>query len=194
MGLLCNMYEKELSRIIDASSNNALTFFVGAGVSALSGAPTWKDLINAINLQMGKDSKKEYSSDDYLIIPQMYYYSLGSNKSEYYRFITNELKTEKLKPNKIHLEMLNLNPVSFITTNFDSLLEDIAIQRCQGFKVVSQDKDVPQLYGDRYILKIHGDLKNKNIVLKEEDYLNYSENFKLIETLTKSIFAIHAAV
>ena len=41
------MYEKELQRILNASQNNALTFFVGAGVSALSGAPTWKALIHA---------------------------------------------------------------------------------------------------------------------------------------------------
>ena len=43
------MYEKELQRILTASQNNALTFFVGAGVSALSGAPTWKGLIHAIS-------------------------------------------------------------------------------------------------------------------------------------------------
>jgi len=36
------MYEKELQRILTASQNNALTFFVDAGVSALSGAPTWR--------------------------------------------------------------------------------------------------------------------------------------------------------
>ena len=35
------MYEKELQRILTTSQNNALTFPVGAGVSALSGAPTW---------------------------------------------------------------------------------------------------------------------------------------------------------
>ena len=47
------MYEKELQRILTASQNNALTFFVGAGVSALSGAPTWKGLIHAISDKKG---------------------------------------------------------------------------------------------------------------------------------------------
>ena len=47
------MYEEELKRILDASQNNALSFFVGAGVSALSKAPTWKGLINAICDKMG---------------------------------------------------------------------------------------------------------------------------------------------
>ena len=47
------MYEKELQRILTATQNYALTFFVGAGVSALSGAPTWKGLIHAISDKKG---------------------------------------------------------------------------------------------------------------------------------------------
>ena len=50
------MYEKELQRILNASQNNALTFFVGAGVSALSGAPTGKALIHAISDELEKMS------------------------------------------------------------------------------------------------------------------------------------------
>lgn len=188
------MYEQELQRILDASQNNALTFFVGAGVSALSGAPTWKELINAICDKLGRERKNEYASDEYLQIPQMYYYSLGDNKEEYFKFIEAQLHSTDLLPNTVHREMLNLNPVSFITTNYDTLLEDAAVQYCQSFKVVSRDEDVSTIFGDRFILKLHGDFKNKNFVLKEEDYLNYSENFKLIETLVKSIFSTNTVV
>lgn len=179
------MYEKELQRILTASQNNALTFFVGAGVSALSGAPTWKRLIHAISDRLGQARKDEYSSDEYLQIPQMFYYSLGENKEEYYTFVKAQLHSSPMLPNVIHREMLNLNPVSFITTNYDTLLEDAAVQYCQSFKVVSRDEDVPTIFGDRFILKLHGDFKHNNFVLKEEDYLNYSDNFKLIETLVK---------
>ena len=188
------MYEKELQRILNASQNNALTFFVGAGVSTLSKAPTWKELINAICDKLGRAQKEEYSSDEYLQIPQMFYYSLGENKEEYYKFVKEQLHCSSLTPNIIHREMLNLNPASFITTNYDTLLEDAAVQYCQSFKVVSQDEDVPTIFGDRFILKLHGDFKHNNFVLKEEDYLNYSENFKLIETLVKSIFSTNTVV
>ena len=51
------MYEEELGRILEASEKNALTFFVGAGVSALSGAPDWKELINAFCGEIGRDQK-----------------------------------------------------------------------------------------------------------------------------------------
>ena len=98
------MYEKELQRILNASQNNALTFFVGAGVSALSGAPTWKALIHAISDKLGRTRKDEYSSDENLQIPQMFYYSLGENKEEYYRFVKEQLYSASLLPNTIHRE------------------------------------------------------------------------------------------
>jgi hypothetical protein len=98
------------------------------------------------------------------------------------------------KPNRIHDLMIMLKPSSFITTNFDCLIEQSAIQNCAFYKTVATDKEVPKINGDKFILKVHGDLRHKNIVLKEEDYLNYSENFKLIETLLKSIFSTNTVV
>ena len=36
---------------------------------------------------------------------------------------------------------------------------------------------------------MHGDFVSRNIVLAESDYYNYSNNYPLIDTLVKSIFA-----
>lgn len=188
------MYEADFDRIVKASKNNSLTFFVGAGVSSLSGAPSWKDLINSILRNMGRETKGEYSSDEYLRIPQMFYYSINQDEEAYYSFVNENLFATELMPNIIHKELLSLNPISFITTNFDDLLEDAAVEYCQSYKSIACDTDVPDINGDRFILKVHGDMKHRNIVFKEEDYLNYSENFKLIETLLKSIFSTNTVV
>lgn len=190
------MYEKELLSILEASQNNALTFFVGAGVSSLSGASNWKELVNEFCDKLGREKKgkgENFSADEFLQIPQMYWSTYG-NKSEYYEIIKNKLNLSSLYPNEIHYKILEMTPVSIITTNYDTLLEDAAIQNCQSYKIITSDEEVPSIYGDKYILKIHGDLAHKNIVLKEEDYLNYSENFKLTETLVKSIFATNTVV
>lgn len=43
-------------------------------------------------------------------------------------------------------------------------------------------------YGSHYIIKMHGDVDEvEHIVLKEDDYLNYSQNHILIETYIKSL-------
>lgn len=188
------MYKNELEKILNASQRGALSFFVGAGVSALSNAPTWKGLIDAICQELGRDVKDHYSFDEYLQYPQMYYYSINEDSETYYNFVKSKICTSDLKPNQIHRELINLSPVSIITTNYDTLLEDAAMQLCQSFKAITTDSEIPSISGDRYILKMHGDFKHNNIVLKEEDYLNYSENFKLIETLAKGLFSTNTVV
>lgn len=188
------MYKELFKRIIEASQTESLTFFVGAGVSKLSDAPKWSELIDAFSDRIGREKKLYYSNEEYLSIPQMYYYSIDQDDGKYYDFINNCFGSKKLIPNAIHKMLLDLNPHAFITTNFDDLLETAASENCQSFKVVACDDEISEINGNRFILKLHGDLNHRNIVLKEEDYLNYSENFKLVETLLKSIFATNTVV
>ena len=188
------MYEIEFQRIINASAENSLTIFVGAGVSALSHAPKWSEMIDQICDMLGQDRKKRYSSDDYLQIPQIYFNEIGRNKKQYYSFLNKVLDTSNLEINEIHKMLIKLKPVSIITTNFDELLEEAAAAKCYSMKVIASDDEVSEINGSRFILKVHGDLKHNNIVFKEEDYLSYSDNFKLIETLLKSIFSTNTVL
>lgn len=188
------MYREQFKRIIEASQTESLTFFVGAGISKLSDAPKWSELIDAFSEELGRAKKSYYSNEEYLSIPQMYYYSIEQDEGMYYDFINNCFGSNKLNPNAIHKMLLDFNPRAFITTNFDDLLETAASENCQGFKAVACDDEISEINGNRFILKLHGDLKHRNVVLKEEDYLNYSENFKLVETLLKSIFATNTVV
>lgn len=188
------MYRDIFKRIIEASQTESLTFFVGAGISKLSNAPKWSELIDAFCDNLGRAKKPYYSNEEYLSIPQMYYYSIDQDEDQYYNFINHCFGGKKLIPNAIHKMLLDLNPRAFITTNFDDLLETAASENCQSFKVVACDDEISEITGNRFILKLHGDLNHKNIVLKEEDYLNYSDNFKLVETLLKSIFSTNTVV
>lgn len=188
------MYEDLFKQIADASGKNSLTFFVGAGVSRLSGAPSWLQLIEDINKKLGEPDKKEYSSEDFLRIPQMYYYSIEKRDDEYFTYLETLIDCSDLQPNLVHKMLFDFKPRSIITTNFDDLLEKSSVQFCQSFKTVACDAEVPQINGNRFILKIHGDMEHRNIVFKEEDYLSYSENFKLIETMLKSIFSTDTVV
>ena len=53
--------------------------------------------------------------------------------------------------------------------------------------MVSKDADLPYRKGGKELIKIHGDFESDNFVLKEDDYLSYSRNFRLIENYVKSI-------
>ena len=58
----------------------------------------------------------------------------------------------------------------------------------KNLQVVSKDEDLPYTSSNRMLIKMHGDFDNKNIVLKKSDYDNYEKNFQLISTLIKGLF------
>jgi len=188
--------ESYLRDIKNASKTGRLTFFVGAGISKLSNYPDWKELTNNFANRLGLDSKgadEEYSNEEYLSIPQKFYYSIDKNKSEYYKVIREELDSD-IDPNIIHDLMLVLKPASIITTNLDNLMEKAVSKQGLFYDVVARDADISHMKGSKFILKVHGDLECENVVLKEEDYLNYSDNFRLIEMFLKSIFSTNVVV
>ncbi|MEV9639802.1 SIR2 family protein [Mammaliicoccus sciuri] len=179
---------RESKRVIrEAINNNKLIVFVGAGVSANSGLPSWWDLVEKFTDGLGIDNKS-ITQDDFLKIPQ-YYFNERGNK-EYYDII-NKVFNVSVKSNPIHSLLLELQPNHFITTNYDELIEDAAREKGIFFDVVSKDEDLPFTPNNNMIIKMHGDLKNKNIVLKEDDYLTYSNEFKLIEHYIKALLSTH---
>lgn len=176
----------ESKRILqNASKNNKLVIFVGAGVSANSGIPMWSAIINKIK------SKLDIDESDFLKIAQYFYNSRG--QKEYYDFLESELNIES-EPNIIHDKILELNPYHIITTNYDNLIERQANQKGMFYDIVSKDKDLPYTPNNKMIIKMHGDFKDKNIVFKEDDYLSYANNFKLIENYVKSIFSTYTVL
>lgn len=174
---------KETKRIIyEAMENEQLVLFVGAGASVDSGMPLWKEAISKIaeKMQLTDDQ------NDYLKVPQYYYNSRG--KKEYTQLMRDIFKYEDcLLPTELHKTLLDLNTSTIITTNYDHLIEKAAEENGQFIRVVSQDVDMPYRKSKKELIKMHGDFEHDNFVLKEDDYLNYSRNFKLIETYVKSI-------
>ncbi|NGU54149.1 hypothetical protein G6Z29_13000, partial [Clostridium perfringens] len=179
--------DEKVRYIKNARDEDKLIIFVGAGISKNSNLPDWEQLIkvfvNKLNYPVKEEDK--LSSDEYLKIPQYYYNIHG--KEEYKKLIKEELDVGG-QPNDIHKLIFKLNPKHIITTNYDRLLENTIIEQRMLFDVISKDKDLLDSKKSKYIIKMHGDIKElDNIVLKENDYLNYSQNHILIETYIKSL-------
>lgn len=179
-------FTQESLRIIKkASEDNKLVIVVGAGVSMLSNFPSWKEVIDRFSGPFS-EQKDRYSQNEYLRIPQKYY-NLRGHK-EYYDLLRDIFDMD-LQSNKIHDEILNLNPIHLITTNYDDLLEKAIDARGLFYDVIAKDEEVSQTRTKHFLIKMHGDVKHQNVVLKENDYLSYSSQFRLIETMVKSIIA-----
>jgi NAD-dependent SIR2 family protein deacetylase len=180
-----------IRKIKEASDNNKLVLFVGAGVSANSGVPIWKQVIKKMAEDLGI-KEIEDSIETYLKIPQYYFNERG--EKEYFDKLHEIFLSKQYTPNPIHKELFKLNPIHIVTTNYDNLLESAANEGGLFYHIVREDRDLPYNNVNKTIIKMHGDFVNRNIVLKEDDYLSYSKNFMLIENYLKSLIATNTVL
>lgn len=175
---------KDIIKIQKAIREKSLVIFVGAGVSANSGVPTWGTLIDKIAKEL--KIEKDIQQNEYLKIAQYYY---NNNPKTFFASIKNFLDGE-WQPNSINEYLFQaFKPKYFVTTNYDDILEKTSNKLSMPYSVVAQDKDIPKVANNNAIIKMHGDFRHGNIVLKEDDYLKYSEKYRLMEVFIKSLFA-----
>ena len=186
------LYEELVDQIRKAVKNNTLSFFVGAGVSRCSGLPGWSDLITKMCNQMGIERSGKISFEECLKYAQFFYDSEG--EEEYLKFVRKEIAKQNAEPNEIHRLMLSFRPASFLTTNYDNLIEKAAAQECLSYTCVAKDSDVAGINGNNFILKVHGEIESNKIVLTEDDYLSYEEDFRLVSTVLRSVFATNTVI
>lgn len=177
--------EKDIKDIITASQNNKLVFFIGAGFSKLSETkllkiPSWEELINEL-----KEDLKISNESDFLKIAQLYFLKFGEHA--YYNKVKSSIKD--LAPSKFHKNLFDLNPHYIITTNWDNLIENTAQEKGLAYDLICSDADLAHSQLDKKIIKMHGSFQQHNFVFKEDDYLQYSQNFPLIENYIKGIFS-----
>lgn len=190
------MFEKEIDRLINANKNNSLVIFVGSGISLDSNLPKWKDIIvDMYEWLYGKkpDSNYNFSSDEYLTIPQKVY---DLDEEKYKEIFQNSFKDIKQIPNRLDDLIVKLKPDHIITTNYDQLLEKSLLNNglSNKYGVVYDDASFinkAQNY-DHYLIKMHGDLNDfESMVLKENDYLNYENKRPFTSNFINTLLSTH---
>ena len=174
-------------QLVKSINDDSLVMFVGAGISSNSDLPTWKELIEAFCY----DLKLEFDGEvDYLRIAQYYYNTFGQN--QYLKKIEEVFSSKSTtSPNELHRLIENIAPKHIITTNYDNLLEEQFENGLLRYSIVAEDKDIPYSQAEKYLIKMHGDFSKKNMVLKEDDYLDYQLKFPMISTLVQSLIMNH---
>ena len=185
-----------------------LVIFVGAGVSRnVKGMPGWSELVWEMAKEIGyskcsnctkKDTctgkcplAKKLSNDECLKIPQ---YMYNSDPQKYKEILNKNISHKKINA-PLSSVIFDINPVHIITTNYDHLLEDSENELRTQYDVIKNDADLLKSEKSKYIIKMHGDIDEPDkIVLKEQDYLNYSQNHVLIEMFVKSLLVDHTVL
>ncbi|MDV3473598.1 hypothetical protein CMU02_16850 [Elizabethkingia anophelis] len=176
--------KNKIAVIKDAIINDRLVVFAGSGISVDSGLPTWDGLLHGIKQNLNEETREK----DALKLAQLLYNEKG--EKEYYDIIKEIIfKDSTSSYNYLHEIIFKLNPQHVITTNYDNFFEQIIENEGLGFSTVVKDNDLPYAKFRNLLIKYHGDFENHNIVLKENDYLEFSKNHTLKEIFVKSLFS-----
>lgn len=186
-----HLHNVHIKNIKQANENDRLAIFVGAGISKSSDSdyislPSWSDLITELKSDLAITEEL-----DYLKLAQLYYLEFGEQT---YNQKLKKYFPEDITPSSLHRTILKVSPRVIITTNWDCIIENTIDQEGYLYDKICTDKDLVSSTSPNKFIKIHGDFKNHNIVFKEDDYLNYSRNFPLIENHIKSIFSTHTVL
>ncbi|UJH92079.1 SIR2 family protein [Antarcticibacterium sp. 1MA-6-2] len=175
--------QNNLVQLKKAINQDRLVIFAGAGVSFDSGLPLGNNLLEKIKKKLNFDTQE----DDPLKLAQLLHIEKG--EKDYNEILKNLIFESCTTANPIHEILFTLNPQHIVTTNYDYFFEEIIDQDGLPFSIISKDQDLPYAEHKNLVIKYHGDFQNKNIVLKETDYLEYSKTNILKETFVKSLFS-----
>lgn len=175
-----------VSRLTQVLSRPDTVLFVGSGVSAWAGLPTWRGLLaelSAFLTRIGEDPAlvdRELRNGDLLQAASYGFDRLTVNQR--CEFLRATCRVGSAGPSELHRTLATLGPTCFITTNYDQLLED-AIRQCRHdalFRVVSttnliEAAEIARTRAAHFIFKPHGDIGTcDSIVLTREDYRTLS--------------------
>jgi SIR2-like protein len=176
--------------LIDILNSGLAWAFVGSGVSADAGCPTWKGLVEATVASFEAEMRSKITNDDL--------YELAFSKDEFaacFSRIQSFVGRRKLEaavvevinrtsePGDLIKRLADLPFAGYTTTNYDNLLES-QFQTEKGWSSVGNlDQEIRKVSGGatRIIWHIHGSAQMKGksrLILTEKDY----DDFYLEET------------
>ncbi len=120
-------YENNFTNLMKAVKDNDCCAFIGAGLSRPAGYPLWSTLIEHIRIDAEKFCET-IDDDDLHLYDKAELYKEILGEDRFLEIILDEFNPHinKQPYNPIHLDLLNIPFVSFITTNYDCILEKAA--------------------------------------------------------------------
>jgi hypothetical protein len=148
-----------------------LALFVGAGVSAAAGLPTWEQLLDELAARSGLDDGLRAGLSG---LPAQDSAALLARELGHERLQT--FVEERFGPGPYalaHALVAELPVQEFVTTNYDPLVEQAAADLGRELTVLPFDEPRP---GAPWLLKLHGDAAHPDsIVLTREEYLQFGD-------------------
>ncbi|MCV7096674.1 SIR2 family protein [Mycobacterium kubicae] len=173
-------------RLAEAAIDSQLVLFIGAGVSAGAGLPTWADLLRKVALNSGVEPgivnllrDKDYR-DQATLLERW----LGKGVSGLKKKVASELGTAQ-KYSLLHGLLASLPSREAVTTNFDQLFEAAATTGDRELAVLPTN---PSNTEGRWLLKLHGSVNDHDhLILTRSDFLSMPRQYGALLGLVQGL-------
>lgn len=189
-----------LEQLAQAIRQENAILFVGAGVSASLGLPTWDDLIGKMADDLGYNREVFLTLGNHLTLGEFYRLQMNDRIGPLRSWMdvnwhSNEVD---IASSRIHNLIIDLNFKLIYTTNYDRWLEKAHDAREVSYTRIANVNDIARIKkSDVQIVKFHGDFDDDaSIVLTETDYfrrMGFSDPIDIkfqADALAKSILFI----
>ena len=183
----------EAERIAVAALDSQLVLFIGAGVSAGAGLPTWSELLSEAAEESGIEGDllallaKKDPRDQAAILDRR----LRETTSNFKVRIADKL-SKRSRYSLQHGLLASLPSKEAVTTNFDTLFESAATTGGRRLAVLPEH---PQTTGGHWLLKLHGTVGNpSNLVITRSDYLDMPRQYGALMGLVQGLLLMRHMV
>ena len=189
--------------LVKLSRDGRVIPFVGAGMSANVGYPSWDTLLASLGDNLGqRDLTHEQivnlTGNDRMRIAEYYYLTEGKQVGPLRREIDRQFGNVSPLEFGGYVDLVNLGSPRIYTTNFDDLIERTYKELEIPYEKIATPRDLARSAGNQTeIVKYHGDLTNDpSLVLTESQYyrrLNFDSPMDLkfrADLLGKSVMFI----
>ncbi len=170
--------------LLEAIENKKCVLFIGAGLSMGAGLPSWSELI--LPLAIGIESIK---TNDLLKIAQLYVDKY--DRPALIDRILEATDTTAVQITDNHRLLAKLPINMWITTNYDTLLEDALREAGRTCRTVINDGAVPFTNTDQVtLIKMHGTWGDpSSIIITEKDYKKFFSKRGIIKNRLADLIA-----
>jgi NAD-dependent SIR2 family protein deacetylase len=173
-------------KIKDAMNERKCLFFIGSGMSTEAGLPSATDLTNIL-IEKLKSNGADPSSNQLKKVAQDF--CCKYSRPDLVKLIRDEIVKKLETADRTSFKLLTnliIKPKDIVTTNWDPLIEEVIGRK--NYMPIFEPSTVAN-YSETLInlFKIHGDIDH-DIVITDDDYRNYGDNWGPLITELKALF------
>jgi hypothetical protein len=184
---------EQARRLSEHAANGQLVLFLGSGVSAGAGLPTWQELIEKLAAQTNigieaiEGLLERDLRDQATILERRWERNDGVSLRD---SLAEMLQADRYA--LMHGLLTSLATKEAVTTNFDNLYEEAAMAAGKKLAVLP---DNPQATDGRWLLKLHGTVDEPDkIVLTRSDFLEMPRQHRALMGLVQGLLMMRHLV